>query len=274
MTRSWSLADFDIGRLLGEGQFGKVYLAREKKSKFIVALKVLQKDKITHPSIQRQVLQEIEIQRRLKHENIIRLFGYFHDRKRIYLILEYAHGGELYKELQLCGRFKPPRAVAYFIQLVKALRHCHRRNVVHRDIKPENILIGINGELKIADFGWSSIMGNERRKTMCGTLDYLAPEMIQDKPHDHRIDVWALGILLYEFLVGTPPWNNCKSKEATFAKIQSVDLHWPSSVPPDCRLLISKILQADPDKRPSLDEILRHPFIVRLSKHANPVSIN
>ncbi|KAL0208058.1 hypothetical protein P9112_010645 [Eukaryota sp. TZLM1-RC] len=260
--RTWHVSDFDIGRELGQGQFGQVFLAREKKSKFIVALKVLQKKELERYNYQKQVLQEIEIQRRLNHRNILKLYGYFHDKKRIYMILEYAPGGELYKELKSCGKFRPRRAALYITQLIKALRHCHACNVIHRDIKPENILIGADGELKIADFGWAALVNDGRRKTMCGTIDYISPEMINDQPHDHRIDVWAVGVLLYEFLVGHPPWVR-GTKEETFRSISKLDIDFPRNFPPDCRNLILSILKANPKDRPSLEDILQSPFIVR-----------
>ncbi|KAL0211916.1 hypothetical protein RCL1_005542 [Eukaryota sp. TZLM3-RCL] len=264
--RPWQISDFDIGRPLGEGQFGQVFLAREKESKFIVAIKVLFKEKLSSASVQKQVLQEIEIQRRLRHKNILRLYGYFHDRRRVYLILEYAPGGELYKELRHCGKFSPRRAAGYITQLIHALKYCHRHSIIHRDIKPENILIGLDGDLKIADFGWSTVTNSKRRTTMCGTLDYLAPEMISDNPHDYRIDIWALGVLLYEFLVGHPPWDS-GTKEETFNRIKAVALSFPDDVPSDCRLLIQTILKANPEQRPSLDDILQHPFLLRFAEN-------
>ena len=119
-----------------------------------------------------------------RHENILRLYGYFHDEKRVYLILEYAAKGALYKQLQRLGRFSEERTSKFIASLVRALRYCHSRNVIHRDIKPENLLLGVNDELKIADFGWSVHSPNARRKTLCGTLDYIPPEMIQGHEHD------------------------------------------------------------------------------------------
>lgn len=154
---AWQLSNFDIGRPLGRGKFGNVYLAREKDTKFVVALKVLFKKQIQRDNVEHQVRREIEIQSHLRHPNILRLYGFFHDPTRIYLILEYAPKGALYKELQSQPnkRLNEPRTAGYILSLADALIYLHERDVIHRDIKPENLLLGHNGELKIADFGWS-----------------------------------------------------------------------------------------------------------------------
>lgn len=174
----WHLSNFDIGRPLGRGKFGNVYLAREKNTKFVVALKVMFKKQIKLNNVEHQVRREIEIQSHLRHPNILRLYGYFHDVDRIYLILEYAPKGALYKELksQPDNRLEEKRTAGYVLSLADALNYLHERNVIHRDIKPENLLLGHNGELKIADFGWSVHEPNSTRTTLCGTVDYLPPE--------------------------------------------------------------------------------------------------
>lgn len=177
-TGSWELSNFDIGRPLGRGKFGNVYLAREKDTKFVVALKVLFKKQIQLDKVEHQVRREIEIQSHLRHPNILRLYGYFHDATRIYLILEYAPEGTLYKELnsQPNKRFNENRTAVYILALADALSYLHERDVIHRDIKPENLLLGHRGVLKIADFGWSVHEPNSSRTTLCGTVDYLPPE--------------------------------------------------------------------------------------------------
>lgn len=174
----WHLSNFDIGRPLGRGKFGNVYLAREKDTKFVVALKVMFKKQIHLNNVEHQVRREIEIQSHLRHPHILRLYGYFHDASRIYLILEYAPKGALFKELQNQPnkRLDEKRTAKYILSLADALNYLHERDVIHRDIKPENLLLGHNGELKIADFGWSVHEPNSARTTLCGTVDYLPPE--------------------------------------------------------------------------------------------------
>jgi serine/threonine protein kinase len=238
--RVFSLNDFDIGKPLGRGKFGNVYLAREKRSQYVVALKVLFKQQLQKAGVEHQLRREIEIQAHLRHPNILRLYGYFYDQNRVYLILEYAAKGELYKELQKCGRFDEKRSARYILQLTRALRYCHTKHVIHRDIKPENLLLDMKGELKIADFGWSVHAPHARRTTLCGTMDYLPPEMIEGQDHDDLVDVWSLGVLMYEFLVGTPPFEAAGAHE-TYRRITKVDLRIPSFVSADAAELLRKV---------------------------------
>lgn len=260
-ARGWCLQDFEIGRPLGRGKFGMVYLARERRSKYVVALKVLRKSQLLKGGVEHQLRREIEIQTHLRHRNILRMFGYFFDERRIYLILEYAPRGELYKQLTSKGKFSERLSARYLLELSKALAFCHTKHVIHRDIKPENLLVGHRGELKIADFGWSVHAPSSKRNTLCGTLDYLPPEMIEGRAHDAMVDVWSLGVLLYEFLVGHPPFE-AEGHSATYRRIARVDLHFPSWVSEGAQDLISRLLKKDPRVRMSLVEISQHPWIV------------
>ncbi|KDO26369.1 AUR protein kinase [Saprolegnia parasitica CBS 223.65] len=262
MHQGWKLTDFDIGKPLGRGKFGTVYLARERKSEHIVALKVLQKAQLVKNNVEHQLRREIEIQSHLRHKNILRLYGFFHDEKRIYLIIEYAARGELYKELTERGTFSEAVAARYVREIALTLAFMHSKHVIHRDIKPENILIGYNGELKLADFGWSVHAPTSRRNTMCGTLDYLAPEMCEHKPHNEMVDVWTLGILMYEFLVGTPPFE-AEGHTETYNRILSIDLRFPAHLSTLACDLVRKILRKEPGDRLALDKVVEHPWIVR-----------
>jgi len=258
--KQWSLDDFEIGKPLGRGKFGRVYLAREKRSKYIIALKVLFKSQLSKASVEHQLRREIEIQSHLRHSNILQLYGYFFDEKRVYLILEFAPKGELYKELTKRTRFSEKTSATYIAQLADALRYCHAHKVIHRDIKPENLLLGFYGELKISDFGWSVHAPSSRRTTLCGTLDYLPPEMVEGKQHDQNVDLWSLGVLCYEFLVGNPPFET-NSHEETYTRISQVKYSFPSHISFPARDLISKLLRRDPLERLSLDNVLAHPWI-------------
>lgn len=215
-TPKWTLHSFEIGRPLGKGKFGRVYMVRTKPphQPYTLALKTLYKSEIVQSRVEKQLRREIEIQQNLRHPNVLRLYGYFHDDKRIFLMLEFAGKGELYKQLSKHGQFSERRSSRYIDQMADALAYLHSKHVIHRDIKPENLLLGINGELKIADFGWSVHAPGNRRMTLCGTLDYLPPEMVESKEHSEKVDLWALGVLTYEFLVGNPPFEDRRSAQS------------------------------------------------------------
>ncbi|KAG6039706.1 Serine/threonine-protein kinase ark1 [Claviceps citrina] len=265
VPKQFHLGMFEIGRPLGKGKFGRVYLARERTSGFICALKVLHKNELQTGGVERQVRREIEIQSNLRHPNVLQMFGHFHDTKRVFLILEFAGRGELYKHLRREGRFPEWKSAQYVAQMASALRYLHRKHVIHRDIKPENILVGIHGELKISDFGWSVHAPNNRRKTMCGTLDYLPPEMIKpgssDNYYTEKVDLWSLGVLTYEFLVGEAPFED--TPVMTHRRIARADMSIPSYVSHEASDLIKKLLVLDPEKRISLDQVQVHPWIVK-----------
>ncbi|XP_075969997.1 aurora kinase C-like [Anticarsia gemmatalis] len=272
--KSWSLSDFDLGRPLGKGKFGNVYLAREKESHYVVALKVLFKSQILDSEIEHQVRREVEIQCRLRHPNILRMYGYFHDEKRIYLILEYAKHGSLYKLLKERERFDEKTVAIYIRDLTRALLYCHTKKVIHRDIKPENLLIGHNWELKIADFGWSVHSPSSRRMTLCGTLDYLSPEMVEGKPHSYAVDIWSLGVLCYELLVGLPPFD-AKDSHQTYRKIRYVIIKYPDFITDKAKDLMGKLLVINPELRLPLTHVLQHPWITENAPEgAQPPAFN
>ena len=241
--KKFHLGMFEIGKPLGKGKFGRVYLAKERTTGFVCALKVLHKSELQEGKVEKQLRREIEIQSNLRHPNILRLYGHFHDSKRVFLILEYAGKGELYKHLRKENRFPEWKAAQYIAQMAAALKYLHKKHVIHRDIKPENILVGIHGEIKISDFGWSVHAPNNRRNTMCGTLDYLPPEMIksgsQENYYSQAVDLWSLGVLTYEFLVGEAPFEDTPVQ--TQRKIARCDMSVPSFVSPEAKDLIKRV---------------------------------
>lgn len=266
-TYEWSLKDFEIGCPMGRGKFGRVYLAREKKTHYLVALKMLFKSEIVKAQMQHQVVREIEIQSHLKHPNVLRMLTYFVSEKHIFLVLEFAAMGELYKYLQNQPerRFSERKTAMYIYQVADALEYCHQNKVIHRDIKPENLLLTYDGDIKLADFGWSVHAPSSRRKTMCGTLDYLPPEMVKSAEYNEKVDNWCLGILCYEFLVGKPPFESADNK-TTFKKIVSVAVHYPPVIPSGAKDLISKLLKFKPEERLALTDVMKHPWIVKYKK--------
>ncbi|KAI9675379.1 MAG: spindle assembly checkpoint kinase [Caeruleum heppii] len=263
--KQFHLGLFEIGRPLGKGKFGRVYLAKERSTGFVCALKVLHKNELQQGKVEKQLRREIEIQSNLRHPNILRLYGHFHDTKRVFLILEFAGKGELYKHLRRETKFPEWKAAQYIAQMAAALKYLHKKHVMHRDIKPENILVGLHGEIKISDFGWSVHAPNNRRNTMCGTLDYLPPEMIkpgsQDNFYSGSVDLWSLGVLTYEFLVGEAPFED--TPVMTQRRIARGDMTVPPFVSVEARDLIKRLLVLDPEKRLPLEEVQHHPWIVK-----------
>ncbi|KAG0031359.1 hypothetical protein BGZ82_007001 [Podila clonocystis] len=240
--RQWCLDDFELARPLGKGQFGRVYLMRERQSGFVVAMKMMMKADLLRCNMQHQLRREIDIQSNLKHKHILRMDTFFHDKTRVFLVLEYAPQGEMYKKLRKVTRFPEWQASKYIYEMTTALLYLHRKHVIHRDIKPENLLLGSHGELKISDFGWSVHAPKSRRSTLCGTLDYLAPEMVEGREHSSPVDLWSLGVLCYEFLVGKPPFEvlDEEGPDSTYKRIASVDLSIPDYVSNEARDLIVK----------------------------------
>lgn len=224
--------DFEFGPKIGKGKFCDVFLARDYKTNWIVALKVLDKMMIRQMRAQRQIVREIKYHSYLKHENIIKLFGVFHDEEKIYMILEYAADGEVYKELKNTPgkKFTEEKASKYIKQVLNAIIYLHSNDIIHRDLKPENLLNSY-GTLKLADFGWSvySPESGAKRKTFCGTLDYVPPEMVQGEKYDYHSDNWSIGIMTFEFVTGSPPFGK-QSQTETLESIVKSELIIPNQV--------------------------------------------
>lgn len=275
----WTLSDFEIGTPLGRGKFGRVYLAREKNTEYMVALKMMFKSELVKDKMEHQVRREIEIQTHLSHPNILKMLTYFWDDKKIYLILEFAQEGELFKVLSNAPRkrFDEPTSAYYLRQVADALRYCHMQSVIHRDIKPENLLLFSHHVVKLADFGWSVHAPSKSRNTMCGTIDYLPPEMVNSQTYNEFVDNWCLGVLCYEFLCGHPPFES-EEQKITFKKIRDVMYSFKPHMSEDSRNLISKLLVKIPTSRLPLKDVIEHNWIkkncdifIKTKLHSQPM---
>lgn len=264
----WCLQDFEIGNALGRGRFGCVYVAREKQSKFVVAIKVMFKKDLENSKIIRQVKREIQVQSHLKHPHILRLYSYFQDEERLYIVLDYASNGELYKYLKRRGKFTEEMTAKYIHQLSSALIYLQQNGVIHRDLKPENLLLDNKLDLKLADFGWTVHSPDMPRSTLCGTPDYLSPEMLLGQEYTAAVDIWSMGVLCYEFLHGKPPFETPTIAE-TYERIKEVNISWPESIGPEPKRFISGLLKFDPTLRTPLREVQQDPWIVA---NYNPIS--
>mmetsp|Transcript_46140 Transcript_46140/g.136350 ORF Transcript_46140/g.136350 Transcript_46140/m.136350 type:complete len:708 (-) Transcript_46140:14-2137(-) len=259
---AFEVLDGDAGRSLGKGSFGVVRRIRQKGTDDVYALKTMQKIEVIDGDLIDQVEREIQVQRNLKHENVLRLHRHFEDAETVYLLLEYCAKGELYQLLRTRKgrRFPEPVARHYFTQVVRGLEYLHSQCIVHRDLKPENLLVNHDDVLKIADFGWCAL-SSVTRTTFCGTLDYLAPEMIQGKGHNHTLDIWSCGVLLYEMVVGRPPFQST-NHVTLISRILSLEMRVPAFVNPDIVDLVRRLLQKEPHERMPLEEVLRHRWVL------------
>lgn len=257
----FSLASFRVIRKIGQGRYSKVYMANLKSKNINMALKVLPKNKEIAKIIH-QIREEIKIQSHLNHRNILRLYDYFRDERKIYLVLEYAPKGSVLEFQKRFSNFSESITSKIIKQTADGLKYIHSKHIVHRDLKPENLLVDENNDIKISDFGCAVFTSNIVPGTLYGTLDYFSPEMIESKMYDERIDIWSLGVIMFELLVGKTPFDD-PSVNNIYRKIKAVDYSIPSKVSTSANDLITNILIYDPEKRYSLTDILSHPWIFK-----------
>ena len=255
---------------LGSGSFGRVFLISHNETKKLYALKVIDKRKLLVSYGKLDIIyNEINIHSKLDHENIIKLYNVHEDAENINIIMEYAEHGNLFELLnKQKNGFSEYKAFEYFIQVVNAVYYLHNNNIIHRDIKPENILIGDDNKIKLCDFGWAKELTLENRSTFCGTVEYMAPEIVENENYDYGVDIWSLGILLYELLYGHSPFkaNNTKN---VILNIKTHELTYDDTnknVSNSCKDLIKKLLNNNPQKRYKIKDILEHPFIKKHSE--------
>ena len=247
---------------IGVGGFGKVYKVRHKVSKNVFAIKVINKKKIIEHDLVEQIKLEVKIMYKLNHDHILKLYNHYEDDDNFYLILQYCAKGQIYSLLKKEGRFNEKIAAQYLRECISAVNYLHSLDppIIHRDIKPENILLDSNGIVKLADFGWSNYFDDDsRRLTYCGTPEYLAPEMIKQSGHDKSLDVWNLGVLLFELLTGSPPFEGGNQNEL-FSNILALKIKWPKGFSGIAKDLISKLLKIEPKQRIKIEDMTEHPW--------------
>ena len=266
------LSDFNLLKELGAGSFGRVLLVQHKITQAKYAIKAIDKRNQANYEERRYFRREIEIMYRVHHPNVVKLFGHFEDNTYCYFIMEYIPGGNIYSLVpknnirqittqQIASIMKDVISAVYF------LHHMHPK-IVHRDIKPENVLLDQGMVAKLTDFGWSNYMqGDMKRTTVCGTPVYLAPEIINNQGHDEHVDIWCIGVLLFELMAGYSPWQGNDVQTVKY-NISRLKIQWPRDMDRDAADLISRILKYNPEERISLSQMLLHPFFTKFFPNA------
>ena len=253
------ITDFEKEKEIGKGGFGLVWKVIHKNTQKVYCIKVIQKSGIIEQKLVDQMNREIEIMYILNHPHCLRLKNHFEDDNNFYLVMPLATKGQLYRVLRKFRKFDERTAAQILRETISALQYLHSFNppIIHRDIKPENLLLNEGGRILLADFGWSNFSDGGVRKTFCGTPEYIAPEMLLKKGHDTRVDIWSVGVLMFELLAGYSPFV-AKSNQELYQNIRRLKIQWPKDMQPLAKNLIGKILKLNPLDRPSLQEILDH----------------
>jgi len=276
-----TVGKYDLYGTLGEGAFGKVKYAVNTETNEAVAIKILDKDKIQTRNMGAQIKKEISIMKMINHHHVVGVKDVFATNAKIFIVLEFVGGGELFDKIANEGKLPEEKARFYFKQLVEGLEHCHSNGVCHRDLKPENLLLDTDGNLKISDFGFSTLNigdpdgdGNARAEllhTTCGTPNYVAPEVLGKDGYDGRkADVWSIGVILYVLLAGYLPFDE-NTMAALFQKIKNADFEYPDWFTGEAKDLLSRILVADPSKRIVLSDVKNHAWMKHEDSGPTPV---
>jgi len=264
---------YRIGKILGTGAFGEVRMCVHRESNAQRAVKVLRKSNMDEDE-KRMLFNEINILKEIDHPNIIKMYEFFEDEKRYYLVTEICKGGELFDEILQRGKFSERDGAVLMKQVLQCINYCHKNNIIHRDLKPENILLEANKEfdqIKIIDFGTSLVYDPSRSlDEKLGTPYYIAPEVL-NKNYDSKCDIWSCGVITYILLSGMPPFNG-QSDQDIMKKVRQgaydfEDRAW-ANISDKAKDFISKLLTYNKDERPAAEEILTHPWLVELGSLA------
>ncbi|KAL6629122.1 hypothetical protein ACP70R_028887 [Stipagrostis hirtigluma subsp. patula] len=269
--RTILMGRYEIGRQLGQGNFAKVYFARNLSSGQAVAIKIIDKDKVVRVGLMVQIKREISIMRLVRHPNILQLFEVMASKSKIYFVLEYAKGGELFNKISK-GKFSEDLARKYFHQLISAVDYCHSRGVYHRDLKPENLLLDDNENLKVSDFGLSALAESKRQDdllhTTCGTPAYVAPEVLSRRGYDGvKADIWSCGVILFVLVAGYLPFHDTNLIEM-YRKISKAEYRCPRSFSAELKELLVRMLDPNPSTRIPIARIKRSTW------YRKPIEVN
>lgn len=259
--------DFDLLKVIGKGSFGKVMLVRKKDTGKVYAMKVLNKRTIIERNEVEHTKSEKSILMKLLHPFLVTLHYSFQTADKLYFIMDYINGGELFFHLQKDRKFTEDRVRFYAAEIASGLEYLHNAGVIYRDLKPENLLLTNDGHIVMTDFGLSKEglhSSDDRTATFCGTPEYLAPEILEGARYGKAVDWWSFGTLVFEMLTGLPPFY-CEDVQQMYSKIMTAELQIPDSVSPDAADLIRKLLERDPERRlQDPEQIKIHPFFASI----------
>ena len=259
-----TINDFDILDNIGTGSYGKVKLARKKDTRSIYAIKTIHKNRLVEKNRVDYIMQERNALTTVNSPFIVQLYYAFQNERKCYLCLEYVPGGDLFAHMRRVGTIPFKDVTLYTAEIAVALNSLHKNHIIYRDLKPENVLLDEEGHIKLTDFGLSKNYGNdseyEKATSFCGTVEYLAPEIIAREPYGIEIDWWSLGILIYEMLFKTTPFYSLNISKI-YQKIQKSAVIFPGSVDKNVVSLIKGLLEKDPKKRFGFEEVMSHPLL-------------
>ncbi|KAG6412553.1 hypothetical protein SASPL_125233 [Salvia splendens] len=255
------IGKYELGRTIGEGTFAKVKFAKNTETGQPVAIKILDKDKVLKHKMAEQIRREIATMKLIKHPHVVQLYEVMASKTKIFIVLEFVTGGELFDKIVNHGRMREDEARKYFQQLIHVVDYCHSRGVFHRDLKPENLLLDAAGNLKVSDFGLSALSQQVRDDgllhTACGTPNYVAPEVLNDRGYDGaNADLWSCGVILFVLLAGYLPFDDSNIINL-YKKISSAEFTCPPWLSFGAMKLITRILEPNPLKRITIPEILK-----------------
>jgi serine/threonine protein kinase len=259
--RKPSLNDFIIHSIIGKGSFGEVYLVQKKGTKKFYAMKTLPKKRIIKENLTRYALTERNVLSTISHPFIVKLRYAFQNTKTLFLIMDYLPGGDLGRYLQDEGQISETKARIYAAEITLAISELHQRDIIFRDLKPENVLLDKDGHAMLSDFGLSkeNVLLENQERSFCGSVAYLAPEMLKKTGHGKAMDWYLVGVIIYEMVVGIPPFF-AETKEELFRNIEHATVRFPGALSAQLKDLLSKLFEKDPHKRIREDEIKAHPW--------------
>lgn len=264
---------YRMGRFLGKGGFAKCYELVDMDTNEIFAGKIVPKSMLVKPHQKDKMAMEIDIHRSLQHKHVVQFYSFFEDKDNMFILLELCRRRSLMELHKRRKALTEPEVRFFMKQILISVAYLHSQHVIHRDLKLGNLFLNDDLDIKLGDFGLATRVDfdGERKRTLCGTPNYIAPEVLAKKGHSYEVDVWSIGCILYTLLVGKPPFETSSLKD-TYSRIKRNEYRIPSTISRDARNLIQKLLQSDPKHRPTTENILTDPFFIGFIPAKLPIS--